>query len=473
MQIQIKNIKEKLAKLKALDNDLKILSDDKRDFYFLSKCLTERQIVNIEKKYNIILPTAYRLFLKQIGNGYDHGYGLYSLKRGIEELHGDNHLGLIDKPFPLKKMWLGTTKMLSKLLSERDKYKDHIHNLINDYGKKYVQYFYDLVDEIAYFNDYTAFGTNHLIPYKGKIDKKYLDEAYEKTVALQVDKGVLTILHAGSGAHYRLVVAGKQKGTVWLQGVEGDCHRKYDNFLNFYEDFLDKELLDSYFSIGNHYKQFIPFANQLLKKSKNYGFGKYATLQLYERLGKAYTHVKEFQLAINQFQHILDQTAKKYIYFRHRASNWLSYSYLRLKQYKQVVARLENMRDKDAWSFNLLGAAYGELKLFDNAILAYKKAIKLNPDSPISLDNMGYVYTRMGQYTKALKIHQQVIKKHPTYAWAYYNIAVIYALQNQITQSIPYFVQSVALGYSIEEIKKDTYIKNLKSTEEYKKLIIK
>jgi len=67
----------------------------------MGECLSEESIVTFESRHKIQLPQAYRMFLKNIGNGCNHMYEGCCLNR-LEDSSCEN----LSEPFMLEKFWL-------------------------------------------------------------------------------------------------------------------------------------------------------------------------------------------------------------------------------------------------------------------------------------------------------------------------------------------------------------------------------
>jgi len=66
---------------------------------------------------------------------------------------------------------------------------------------------------------------------------------------------------------------------------------------------------------------------------------------------------------------------------------------------------------------------------FDEAILAYKKAIRLNPITPLPYSsNLAWAYAYSEQYEKAIPIWNKAIEVNPNYFFAYLGLTMVYQL---------------------------------------------
>ena len=75
---------------------------------------------------------------------------------------------------------------------------------------------------------------------------------------------------------------------------------------------------------------------------------------------------------------------------------------------------------------NNLGAAYGELGRHQEAIEAFRQAIKINPYYAKAHNNLGAAYGRLGRYQEAIEAFRQAIKINPDYAEAHLFLGYAY-----------------------------------------------
>ena len=75
-------------------------------------------------------------------------------------------------------------------------------------------------------------------------------------------------------------------------------------------------------------------------------------------------------------------------------------------------------------------------KDFNNAINAYKNALKINPNYALAYFNYGLLYTQQDNFDEALKLFNKTITIDPYFAEAYRNIAIIYYMTENFEQSL-------------------------------------
>ncbi len=82
-----------------------------------------------------------------------------------------------------------------------------------------------------------------------------------------------------------------------------------------------------------------------------------------------------------------------------------------------------------------LGMTYHLLKRDDDAVLAYKKAVELNPEKGEALASLGALYLGQGKYTEAVENLKKAAEYEPKIAVIHANLAVAYAAQGKTEES--------------------------------------
>lgn len=92
------DIKSKILEMRVLDPQLDLLPGAKRHQYAINPILSEKVILQFEKKYGIELPAAYRTYLLKFGeNGASADGGILRFSQVIK--HGDFHKSCSLQPF--------------------------------------------------------------------------------------------------------------------------------------------------------------------------------------------------------------------------------------------------------------------------------------------------------------------------------------------------------------------------------------
>jgi len=107
------------------------------------------------------------------------------------------------------------------------------------------------------------------------------------------------------------------------------------------------------------------------------------------------------------------------------AWNYLGVAYLGLKRYNDAIEAYRqalriNPRYVKAW--NSLGGAYYDLKRYDDAIDAYRQAVRIDPENAIAWTNLGLAYLSSGNRTAALDVVQKLRRLDPARADKLFNL---------------------------------------------------
>ncbi|MCC5607233.1 SMI1/KNR4 family protein [Nostoc sp. CHAB 5834] len=215
---KVLQLKKNLTQLAILDATFEVFGSESHQYQF-KPCLSDKDIQVFESRYNITLPSEYRNFLLEIGNGgAGPGYGLSGLS-GIEsedvipeKLYSKNYK-ILSKPFTLTKAW-NDLDLITKNNS------DFVTNNNNYFDNKFIQ-------------------------------------------------GTLNITNYGCGIYAMLIVTGEQSGKIWIDDRTNDngiypaclsfCHAFHDinpddsypnsnneeqplSFYEWYEDWLNRSL---------------------------------------------------------------------------------------------------------------------------------------------------------------------------------------------------------------------------------------
>jgi tetratricopeptide (TPR) repeat protein len=72
----------------------------------------------------------------------------------------------------------------------------------------------------------------------------------------------------------------------------------------------------------------------------------------------------------------------------------------------------------------------------EEAINAYREAIRLNSNHALAYNGIGIVYASQDRWTEAITAYQQALKINPNYADALANLAIVFLQNNQQNQGI-------------------------------------
>ena len=102
------------------------------------------------------------------------------------------------------------------------------------------------------------------------------------------------------------------------------------------------------------------------------------------------------------------------------AYTYLGITYIKLRQWKEAIAPLKKALSNVLYktpgrAFYYLGMAYYRLGLFDNAIDAFKDAIKRSPSTPQAYYGLSLTYNKTGRYGDSAAIIERAIDIDPAF----------------------------------------------------------
>ncbi|HEY7098633.1 MAG TPA: FG-GAP-like repeat-containing protein [Terriglobales bacterium] len=94
-------------------------------------------------------------------------------------------------------------------------------------------------------------------------------------------------------------------------------------------------------------------------------------------------------------------------------------------------------------SWNNLGLLQANAGNIDDAIANFEEALKLNPEHPIALLNLGNAYRRKQQWDKARQILERAVAAHPQDAEANYSLAMVFAQSDDSEHAYEYLQKAL------------------------------
>ena len=110
-----------------------------------------------------------------------------------------------------------------------------------------------------------------------------------------------------------------------------------------------------------------------------------------------------------------------------------------------AFARAVTLNPTDAESYNNLGEALGELKQYPRALEAFNKAINLDQKLLKAKYNQAVSYDRMGNFRYSEFVFRSLIKNSPTYSLAYDGLAVTLSKAGRAKEAITFHEKAIAL----------------------------
>jgi tetratricopeptide (TPR) repeat protein len=87
------------------------------------------------------------------------------------------------------------------------------------------------------------------------------------------------------------------------------------------------------------------------------------------------------------------------------------------------------------------------LKRYDEAEAAYRKAIDLNPSYATAYYNLGILLKDLKRYDEAEAAYRKAIELNPSYATAYYNLSCLSSINRDAEQAFGYLQKAIDNGF--------------------------
>ena len=113
--------------------------------------------------------------------------------------------------------------------------------------------------------------------------------------------------------------------------------------------------------------------------------------------------------------------------------------------FEHAISINENETPNFVIAYNNLGHALLTENRFQEAIVKFQRAIKINPNYSKPQNNLGSAFSELKKYDQSIKHYQQAIKIEPNYAEAFNNLAKALRQTGKINESIVYFKEAIRL----------------------------
>ncbi|MEA2027480.1 MAG: tetratricopeptide repeat protein [Campylobacterota bacterium] len=120
-----------------------------------------------------------------------------------------------------------------------------------------------------------------------------------------------------------------------------------------------------------------------------------------------------------------------------------------LKEYNKAIiayTRAIEINPKKDEAYYNIGIAYYSLKEYNKAIIAYTKAIEINPKDDEAYYNMGSAYYNLKEYNKAIIAYTKAIEINPKDDGAYNNMGIAYYYLGKFDKAIESYTQALQIN---------------------------
>jgi tetratricopeptide (TPR) repeat protein len=101
----------------------------------------------------------------------------------------------------------------------------------------------------------------------------------------------------------------------------------------------------------------------------------------------------------------------------------------------------------------------------------YEAALEAEPRSEEILVLLDDLYGKKGFVEKGLEVELRLVKIRPKDPWCHYKVALSHTLLGHIDPAIQSLNRALQLGYSVESLRKDPGLANLRKDERYEELL--
>lgn len=103
----------------------------------------------------------------------------------------------------------------------------------------------------------------------------------------------------------------------------------------------------------------------------------------------------------------------------------------------------------------------------EEAIVSYKRAIEMNPNSAWSYHNLGETFVKVNRLDEAIISYKRAIEINPNSAWSYYELGEVLAAKENFDSAITNYRRACALAPNFEEFSQRLYnaLEKLKNSQ--------
>ncbi|MGC8745479.1 MAG: tetratricopeptide repeat protein [Candidatus Saccharicenans sp.] len=229
----------------------------------------------------------------------------------------------------------------------------------------------------------------------------------------------------------------------------GRCYYQLRNFNDSYNNFVQALRLkpddpQAFYGLGLNFlaqRKFKEAIEQMEKAVAN----KIDSKEIYFELGSAYEELQDFPKAAENYQkYVQSQPQNPW-------SGWLklAQAYQNSKAIDQAILAYKEaikLKPDDIKSYYSLGQLLAAAGQYAEAEAAFKKLIEINPKDAVTYYNqIIQMYDRAGDYEKAIEAVKKIIEINPKNEVAIYNLAIMYFKLNKLEEAVKALNDCLAL----------------------------
>jgi len=159
-------------------------------------------------------------------------------------------------------------------------------------------------------------------------------------------------------------------------------------------------------------------------------------------LAHAYKRLKKYEKAIAGYERLMQLDPRD-----HKPAYNLGEIYMRMDDIDKAIFYLQKAIDlepeRSSMAHNLLGTAYLEKKMLEQAEAEFNKALEMRLHIPDGHFNLALVYEERNEISKAVEEYKKEIELHPAASPAHFNLAKLYVKMSYIRKGIKHFKEAI------------------------------
>ena len=125
--------------------------------------------------------------------------------------------------------------------------------------------------------------------------------------------------------------------------------------------------------------------------------------------------------------------------------------YMARRMYREAIEAFGEGSPKDPVLKNKTGIAFHQLLQLDSARKNYEQAVKLKPDYPEAINNLGTVYYARKSFRRSISYYKRALKLSPESASIYSNLGTAYFARKQYADATTAFQTALKLDPEVFE----------------------
>ncbi len=159
-------------------------------------------------------------------------------------------------------------------------------------------------------------------------------------------------------------------------------------------------------------------------------------------LAHAYKRQKKYEEAITGYERLMQLDPRD-----HKPPYNLGEIYMKMDDIDKAIFYLEKAIDlepvRSSMAHNLLGTAYFEKKMLEQAEAEFKKALEMRLHIPDGHFNLALVYEERNELRRAVEEYKKEIELHPAAYPAHFNLAKLYVKIGSLPKGIEHFKEAI------------------------------